>query len=273
MPNSAGNKTALVLSGGGAYGAYEVGVIKALFEGRSPSTSRTPLDPDVFTGTSVGGFNAAVLAMNQGGAAESIKRLHAIWTDRVADNGDGRGNGVYRIRGNPADYLDPRLPGSPLEQILRLIADTTSLGRAAAPRVLNFLSPEGGLAERMEALVDISAFLNVDPFCHLVEDSIEPRAIRESTKVLSVTATGWWTGDAQEFDFPNMTDEETWPAIQASAAIPGLFPPVKLWKEVFIDGGVVQNTPIRPAVDEGASEIHAISLNPKMTQLPDSHID
>jgi predicted acylesterase/phospholipase RssA len=70
-----------------------------------------------------------------------------------------------------------------------------------------------------------------------------------------------------------MTDEETWQAIRASAAIPGLFPPVKLWKEVFVDGGIVLNTPIRPAVDEGASEIHTISLNPKMTKLPVTHIE
>ena len=272
MHNPVANKTALVLSGGGAYGAYEVGVMQALFKGRSPSTSG-PLDPHVFVGTSVGSFNAAVLAMNKGGAVESIERLQAIWKDRIADNGDGRGNGVYRIRGNPEGYLDPRLPGSPIEQFQRLIADTTSLGRAAAPRVLNLLSPKGNLLDGIKSLVDISLFLDVDPFCHLVEESIEPRAVRESGKVLRVTATGWQTGDCQEFNFRRMTDEETWPAIRASAAIPGLFPPVKIWNEVFIDGGVVQNTPIKPAVDEGATEIHVISLNPQMTQLPESHIE
>src|SRR5436309_15751163 len=116
MPSDVLNKSALVLSGGGAYGAYEVGVIRALYEGRSASTSGVPLDPDIFVGTSVGSFNAAVLAMNKGGALACIQELEAIWKDRVADQGNGKGNGVYRIRGNPGEYLDPRLPGSPLEQ-------------------------------------------------------------------------------------------------------------------------------------------------------------
>jgi NTE family protein len=272
MRTDSANRSALVLSGGGAYGAYEVGVIRALLEGRSPSTSG-PLDPDVFVGTSVGSFNAAVMAMNKGGANESIAQLQAIWQDRVSDNGDGRGNGVYRIRGNPGDYLDPRIPGSPLAQLQRLFTDTASLGRAALPRMLNLLSPHGKLLDEIKCLIDVSVFLDVDPFCHLVEEFIEPRAIRESGKMLRVTATGWLNGDCQEFDFRRMTDEETWPAIRASAAIPGLFPSVKLWNEVFIDGGVVQNTPIKPAVDEDATEIHVISLNPQMMKLPESHIE
>ena len=273
MPNDAGTRTAVVLSGGGAYGAYEIGVLKALFGGKSPSTGGGALDPDIFVGTSVGGFNAAVLAMNKGGAAGAIEHLESIWRDQVADKGDGRGNGVYRIRGNPLDYLDPRLPATPLAQLERLIADTTTLGKAAVPRVLNFFSPESRLLDRMEGLVDISAFLNIDPFCHLVESMVEPATLRASGKVLRVMATAWVTGDAQEFDFPRMTDEETWAAIRASAAIPGLFPPVKLWDQTFIDGGVVQNTPIRPAIEESATEIHVISLNPNMAKLPESHIE
>ena len=54
-------KTALVLSGGGATGAYEVGVIKALVAGRSPSTGFQPLEPDAFLGNSIGCFNATML--------------------------------------------------------------------------------------------------------------------------------------------------------------------------------------------------------------------
>jgi NTE family protein len=273
MLNSAGNKSAVVLSGGGAYGAYEIGVIKALFAGKSPSTSGEALDPDVFVGTSVGGFNAAILAMCKDGPAASIEHLESIWKDQVSDKGDGHGNGVYRIRGNPAAYFDPRLPGSPLEPLQRLIADTTSVGKAVVPRVLHFLWPEGRLMERIEGLVDISAFLNADPFCHLVESQVEPATIRQSGKVLRVMATDWVNGDAQEFDFPHMTDEETWAAIRASAAIPGLFPPVKLWDQTFLDGGVVQNTPIRPAIEEGATEIHVISLNPNMAKFPESHLE
>ena len=68
---SSSNETALVQSGGGASGAYAVGVMKALFNGESPSTKNKEagpeaaperLNPDIFTGTSVGSFNATYMA-------------------------------------------------------------------------------------------------------------------------------------------------------------------------------------------------------------------
>src|SRR5215510_349689 len=117
----------LVLSGGGALGAYEVGVIKALYAG-SPATNNTPLDATVFAGTSVGSFNAAVLAMNIDGPAASAKRLTDLWLDTIADQGDGLGNGVYRIRGDVTNYVDPRIPGSPVEQLARVLSDAGALG-------------------------------------------------------------------------------------------------------------------------------------------------
>ncbi len=54
-------ETALVLSGGGAYGAFAIGIMKALYAGASPATNYQPLKADIFTGTSVGAFNAAVM--------------------------------------------------------------------------------------------------------------------------------------------------------------------------------------------------------------------
>ena len=52
---------AITLSGGGAYGAFEVGVIKALMGGHAAVTAGEALDPQIFTGTSAGAFLAAVL--------------------------------------------------------------------------------------------------------------------------------------------------------------------------------------------------------------------
>lgn len=51
---------------------------------------------------------------------------------------------------------------------------------------------------------------------------------------------------------------------RASAAIPGLFPAVTMRGQIFLDGGVAANTPIRPAVKAGATELHVISLNPEV---------
>ena len=61
MTSGGKHRQAVILSGGGANGAYEVGVLKALLTGQSPATDFQPLDPDIFTGTSVGAFNAALL--------------------------------------------------------------------------------------------------------------------------------------------------------------------------------------------------------------------
>ena len=61
MTDMANDKEALILSSGGANGAYEVGVMRGLFSGESPATGYLPLDPDVFKGSSIGALNAAVM--------------------------------------------------------------------------------------------------------------------------------------------------------------------------------------------------------------------
>lgn len=266
-------RAALVLSGGGAFGAYEIGVIKALTNGDSPATGHTPLDPQIFTGTSVGSFNAAMLAMNKGGMQDSIGNLEAVWRDQVADKDDGRGNGVYRIRGNPSGYLDLRTPGSPAELLQRFLGDTAAMSKDVAPRMLHLFANDASVVERVESLVHLSAFIDIEPFCHLVQRNLDPEALRRSRKILRVLATNWKKGIAHEFRFREMTDEHTWDAIRASAAIPGLFPSVEIGHEKYIDGGVVQNTPIKPAIEEGASEIHVVSLNAKLSQFPNAQLE
>ncbi|HVV47759.1 MAG TPA: patatin-like phospholipase family protein [Bryobacteraceae bacterium] len=257
----------LVLSGGGAFGAYEVGVIRALCGGDCSVTGGTSLDAAVFTGTSVGNFNAAVLAMNKGGACGAAGLLEDIWLNRIADNGNGRGNGVYRFRGGFENYFDHRIPGSPLEQLKRFAEDVTAFGGYAARTAARFLTSDERLSHRVADLIDLSVFLDTDPFARLVEELIEPQLLRASGKWLTVTATNWNTGEPRNFDFRDLSDALIWQAIRASAAIPGLFPPILIDGETFIDGGVVMNTPIKPAIDAGADEIHVISLDPCVPDL------
>jgi len=268
-------KTGLVLSGGGAFGAYEVGVIQALYGGKCPSTSGVALDADVFAGTSVGNFNAAVLAMNKDGAAASVERLYSIWTKDIADKGDGRGNGVYRIRGGAGDYLDPRTPGGPLEHLKQMFSDATAFSGLAASGARKILLGEGNPLQRAAGLFDISVLLDVEPFRNLVRNSIDPRALHNSPKSIVVTATNWSSGGAEPYDLnnPSVTDEETWAAIRASAAIPCLFPPVWMLDNYFIDGGVVMNAPIKPAVGKGATELHVVSLDPSVGDLPGEYAE
>src|SRR5215813_13197601 len=73
MEHTHGYRTAIVLQGGGALGAYEYGVLKALYETRPHFT------PAVVTGISIGAINAACLA----GAKENpIRTLDAVWRQR-----------------------------------------------------------------------------------------------------------------------------------------------------------------------------------------------
>src|SRR4030095_16417708 len=99
MAISQGGKQAVILSGGGANGAYEVGVMKALFAGLSPATNHEALAPDIFTGTSVGSYNAAFLvAQWDAYGPTAIANLERVWLDRLSDSAQRCGNGVFRIR-------------------------------------------------------------------------------------------------------------------------------------------------------------------------------
>ncbi|MEO8745719.1 MAG: patatin-like phospholipase family protein [Candidatus Dormiibacterota bacterium] len=72
---------------------------------------------------------------------------------------------------------------------------------------------------------------------------------------LAVVATDLNAGRPTVFRSGELT-----PALLASTAIPGLFPSVRIGEREHLDGGVVDNTPLDVAVDEGAREILAISL-------------
>src|SRR4051794_30137290 len=88
---------ALILSGGGANGAYEVGVVQALCSGSARVTGYRPFRPDIITGTSIGAFNASVLASHMGGdphgAADHLKQ---IWLDEIPRDDSTRHNHVFR---------------------------------------------------------------------------------------------------------------------------------------------------------------------------------
>jgi predicted acylesterase/phospholipase RssA len=267
MKEQTGTK-AIVFSGGGAYGAYEVGVMKALSTGESPATADKPLDADVFTGTSVGNFNAAVLTMLPGNAADAAKRLEQIWLYEIADRGGARGNGVYRIRGNPPGYLENTGFKNPFEPLFKAAGDAAYLGAQWAMRATQFMTSSGALSNRALGLIDVSAFISVDPFVEMLQRTIMPARIRVSPKILRIIATNWDTGEVKVFTNKDITDEDGRAAIMASASIPGVFPPVKIGENSFVDGGVVMNTPISYALDAGATELHVIYLNPDVRTVP-----
>src|SRR5262245_963333 len=97
-------KHAVVLSGGGADGAYEVGVMKALCNGKAGATGKAmlpkgPIEPEIFSGTSIGSFNAALLVSrwDEHGTA-AVSELERVWLETLAQRLDRPGNGGYRFR-------------------------------------------------------------------------------------------------------------------------------------------------------------------------------
>src|SRR5260370_40995152 len=104
-PGTTHPNTAVVLSGGGANGAYEVGVLKALLRGQSPATRFKPLDPEIFSGTSIGAFNATVLASRMPAeGSRTIDHLEDIWLNLIPQFENTGHNHVFRFRGDPLPF-------------------------------------------------------------------------------------------------------------------------------------------------------------------------
>jgi NTE family protein len=245
---------AIVFSGGGAYGAYEVGVLKALAE--RPDWTW----PQVVTGASAGAFNAALLAAAyDGDLRQAAQRIEEIWLQRIPGH-------VFRVRADPRALLD-FAPAGYVAATGRWIGDIGSLS-ADFMRRLARVGLVGPFDERLLQLVDLASFISVAPLERLLGEIVRPGKLRDSPVRLSIIATNWETGEMHVFRKPDMTDADAVSILLASAAIPGFFPPRKVGTQLFVDGGLVMNTPLKPAIDDGADEIHIIYLDPNVKEMP-----
>ena len=229
-----GRRVAMILSGGGARGAYEVGVLSYVLDGFARVRGAPPRI-DILCGTSVGAINACYLAAHMADPTLGVRRLADLWT------------GI-----NLAGVL-----GFGLRQAM-------SMHRVVL----------GGGAEA-------AGLFDVTPMARLIEREIPWRAIARTLRhghlsALSVSATEVASGRTVIFmqTGPDGTLPTTAPPrtiirgalvgplhALASAAIPILFPPVRIGRELFMDGGVRQNTPIAPALRLGATHVFAVGLS------------
>ncbi len=259
---------AVVFSGGGADGAYEVGVAKALFAGlagtgggRPGVTGGVPLDPDIFTGTSIGSFNASFLTSHwEDHRAGAAGNLESVWIERMSWQGGV--NGGYRLRVAPFELFDPRqyLP-NPLRPFLRVAGDLAFLGWEGVKRSVHLVAGEGPLLERALETFNLSSFVSVDPWQETIEAEIDFEKIRQAKKKLTIAATNWIEGRLEFFKNRDMTDKRGPAAIRASSAVPGFYPAAKVGAHSFVDGAVLMNTPLRPAIKDGAEVLHVIYMN------------
>jgi len=259
----------LVLSGGSAYGAFAIGVMKVLFAGKSPATHHEPLEAGIFSGASAGAFNAALMLCDSNESSlESVYRLEEVWLERIADRPGSCGNGVFRLRGNPFWYLNANCLRQPALLASSLATDALDLSSYILSRTANFFVSSDELDARIVQTVNLSSFIDTQPFHALLTAIINETTIRQNPKQLSISVTNWVSGKARNFVNSDFQDHHGVLAVLASASIPGVFPPVTIGSDVFVDGGVAENTPLKPAIRLGATELHVIDLSPPTQFIP-----
>ncbi len=241
MTQATGPRTALVLSGGGARGAYEAGVIRYL---RSEFAEALGAQPrlDILCGTSIGAVNACFLAATAHDPAAQGETLAGTWRSLRLEE-------VFH-------WSAVRLAALPLYVFRQLRA--TRL-RQLSWRLSDFMYPEA-LARVVRGRVDWERL---------------HRNVRQGiVDALTVTATDLGTGRAVVFvetrgSLPPWSRDplieararEIGPAhALASGAIPLLFRPVLIEGSWFSDGSIRQNTPIAPAIRLGAERVLVVSL-------------
>lgn len=273
---TANNDQAVVLSGGGATGAYEVGVLRALFESDG-------FEPGIYTGTSVGCFNAAFMASpeaDETGAA-TVARLKKVWTDVIAGRSEIGGNGAFRIRGDIVPFLRPSvLARDPVKPLTELAGDALFLASDTLSRLVHFgrkltRSLPQDLGELLR-VPDLAAFISTQPFDELIRDQIDLPRLRGSELDFRCVATDWTHMKPTVFTKDEMTDQQGHAIIRASASIPAIFPEVVIGGIHYVDGGILMNTPLDPAIDAWLSRpdrsaqltLHVIYLDPAWAELP-----
>lgn len=269
---SAARRDAVVLSGGGAKGAYEVGVMKALFQGASPSTGAQPLTVDIYSGTSVGAYNASFMVSHARPSTtdlEVLLELDKVWRERIANTLLSCGNGVFRIRGLPFQGLDPGCLLRPVESSLALASDAVFYSKFFAAETVKFFAPSNeSLLNRILQSIDFGAFFSGAPMAELLEETLDQRGLLANPKKLTVVATNFQQGVPRFFSKADIAGTIGLYAVAASGAIPGLFPPVEIDGTPFVDGGVTLNTPVTPVLLEGANVIHVVFVDPRIQNIP-----
>lgn len=268
--------TALVLSGGGANGAYEVGVARALVAGCSPATGGEPLRIDVLCGTSTGAFNAAALGSKlHAGPVQAVAALESTWREQVAERPERCGNGVFRLRGDPLPYLDPRcLLSRPLHAMKDLSRDAAELTGLAWRSGQELATTSGPLTERLSGLLEVSALVDVEPLERLIRRNVDRAALGAGPVRMGIAASDWTTGRVRVFENRDLAAADGLTAIRGSTAIPGVFPPVPYRGQQLVDGGLLMNTPLQPAVDAGADRVHIVFLEASIAETaPPVHPD
>ncbi len=261
---SPSGKIGFVLSGGGARAAYEVGVLKAIYDGRCPAAHRD-ITPEVFCGSGAGAFNAAVIASRLPGQSPSpIVYLESLWADEIPREGMMRNNRVYRRRLDTFQFFDlPFMWHRPLKSWVQYFKDVGFMLPKLTARTWSAL-----VKRDISTWLDLAIWHDTSPMKRLISESVSLEIIRDGEtdrpqRQLRVVTTERGAGQPQIFRNADFSDDMGHDVILASCALPIIFPSVKIRGKEYLYGGLVMQSPLQPAVDAGCTIIHLIHNEPK----------
>jgi NTE family protein len=228
--------TAVIMTGGGARAAYQVGVLRALSELLPPGA---PCPFPIICGTSAGAVNAAVLAADAHSFRRGVRRLMTVWKNMHVGH-------IYRADplgalGNSARWLGSVLTGG-----------------AQGAKPVSLLDP-APLETLLTRYLDLSAIQRNIDAGHLI--------------AFSVTCSGYSSGQSVTF-YQARSGLENWKRARrigiampitrehllASSALPFIFRPVSINREYFGDGSMRQIAPVSPALHLGADRLLVIGV-------------
>ncbi len=231
-------RTGLILTGGGARAAYQVGVLKAIAE-LLPRRAHNPFP--VICGTSAGALNAAALAINARSFRKGVRYLDNIWRNFRASQ-------VYRT-----DALG--VLSNTARWVAGLILSGLGINRLKRISLLD----NSPLVEFLDEILP----------CEKIQDSIDAGLVY----ALSITASGYGSGQSVTF-YQGVDEIAPWNRARrigiptkienkhllASSALPFIFPATLINREYFGDGSMRQIAPVSSALHLGATRIMVIGV-------------
>jgi predicted acylesterase/phospholipase RssA len=270
---------AMVLSGSGcsSTAAFEVGVMKALMEEEPAHLDGIPLDPAIYSGSEFGAFNAAIMASQAGSdTASTLRYLERVWLDDISSTSRSCGNGVYRLRGNPFVFLNPRcyVP-QPAKPFIETFKDLCFLSTSFLEQLQSCLGDEtaGPLWQRLLQFPTLTPFFDMRPLESLLRKHVDLERLRRSDKELIVMASDWARGMPCAFSKHEMTDDKGHAILRASMAFLLVFPFVEIDGRAFGGAPGTMATPLRPVIDTYAARnrrltIHVVFVETAMENIP-----
>jgi NTE family protein len=239
-----GLKTALILSGGGARGAYQVGVLKGVSEILSLNENEFPFK--IISGSSAGAINTAHLACQDTNFNTSIEKLVYLWAQLTTDQ-------VFKVN---------LFPGSSFS-----LKGLSGLGQMFNGRSFNALLDTSPLKKLIEDNCDFDNLkknLSKKKFDSVLITANNYMKSRAETFVQSRLELGSSNLFWSETRRSALSTEINADHVMASSAIPLLFPPIKINSDAYSDGCVRNHTPCSPSIRMGAEKLFVIGVRPQL---------